>query len=195
MQSQTLVFFGIIGSGKGTQIQLLRDYLAKNDGNGQVYAYPGSEYRKIVESDSYTSILIKDSLERGELQPDFMTNSIFTNILMPSISPDKHLFVDGYPRTIAQAEFFENLIKYYKRTEVKIIYIEISETEAMKRNLLRGRSDDTEAGIKRRFEEYRNNVVPAMKYFEGKEGYKFYKINGEQSREEVYADIMKALGL
>jgi hydroxymethylglutaryl-CoA reductase len=46
--------------------------------------------------------------------------------------------------------------------------IEISEKEAMKRNILRGRSDDTEEGLRKRFNEYKNNVVPSMNYFKDK---------------------------
>jgi adenylate kinase len=193
-ETYTFVFFGIIGSGKGTQIKLLQEYLSKKDGREQVYAYPGGEYRKLIDSGNYTSQLVKDSYNRGELQPDFLTNSIFVNIILASISPDKHILVDGYPRTLAQSAEFEKIMKYYGRKSVKIIYIEISEAEAMKRNLARGRSDDTEEGIKRRFEEYKNNVIPSMKYFDGKPGYEFYKINGEQTIEKVHQDIMSALG-
>ncbi|KKQ07118.1 MAG: hypothetical protein US18_C0026G0019, partial [Parcubacteria group bacterium GW2011_GWB1_36_5] len=52
--SQTFVFFGIIGSGKGTQIKLLVDFLKAKDGRECVYAYPGNEYRKLAESGSFT---------------------------------------------------------------------------------------------------------------------------------------------
>jgi adenylate kinase len=193
--AQTFVFFGIVGSGKGTQVKLLMDYLKAKDGREVVYAYPGDEYRKLIESDSYTGSLIKDSLARGELQPDFLTNAIVTNILIYSLSGEKHLIVDGYPRTIVQAESFEKKMKFFKRDEVKIIYIELSQEEAMKRNLLRGRADDTEEGLAKRFDEYVNNVVPAMNFFKGKVGYEIYSINGEQAIENVHKDIIKALGI
>ena len=69
----------------------------------------------------------------------------------------------------------------------------LSEEEAMKRNLLRGRADDTEEGLRKRFNEYKNNVLPAMNYFKEKEGYEIYTINGEQTIEEVHKEIIKAL--
>ena len=192
--SQTFVFFGIVGSGKGTQVKLLIDFLNKKDGKECVYAYPGNEYRKLTESGSYTGQVVKDSMTRGHLQPDFLTDAIFTNILVSSLSPEKHLIADGYPRTLVQSENFEEIIKFFKREDVKIVYIELSKEEAMKRNLLRGRADDTKEGIEKRFNEYVNKVVPAMNYFKGKANYTIYTINGEQTVENVHKDIIKALG-
>ncbi len=193
MQPQTFVFFGIIGSGKGTQVKLLLDFLKNKDGRESVYTSTGDEYRKIIGSGSYTGSLVKDSLTRGELQPDFLTNAIFTNILTSSLAPEKNLIADGYPRTIVQSQTFEQMMDFYKRKDVKIIYIEVGKEEAMKRNLLRGRHDDTEEGIAKRFDEYVNNVVPSMNYFKGKDNYTIYTINGEQSVENVHKDIIKEL--
>ena len=109
------------------------------------------------------------------------------------MNSEKHLFADGYPRTVAQSESFETMMNFFKRENIKIIYIELSKEEAMKRNLLRGRADDTEEGLSRRFDEYINNVIPSMEYFKEKEGYEIYTINGEQTIEEVHSDIIKAL--
>ena len=194
MQPQTYVFFGIVGSGKGTQIKLLIDLIKEKNNTDTVYAYPGAEYRKLIESESYTGSLIKDSITKGELQPDFLTNAIFANILSCNLTNKKNLIADGYPRTVAQAEEFEKMMHFFKRENIKIIYIEVSKEEAMKRNLLRGRIDDTEEGIAKRFDEYVKNVVPAMEYFKVKDGYTIFKINGEQTVEKVHEDIKKVLG-
>ena len=193
MQAQTFVFFGQVGSGKGTQVKLLMDFLKNKSGKDCVYAGTGDGFRKLLETNNYTSNLVKDSMLRGELQPDFLTTAIFTNILISSFSSEKHLFADGYPRTISQSESFDAMMKFYGREDIKIIYIELSEEEATKRNLLRGRADDTEEGLRRRFNEYKNNVLPAMNFFKEKEGYEIYTINGEQTIEEVQKDIIKAL--
>ncbi|MEK7113461.1 MAG: nucleoside monophosphate kinase [Patescibacteria group bacterium] len=195
MQPKTFVFFGIIGSGKGTQVDFLLEDLKKLDGRECVVTALGNEYRKIVENGSYTGSLVKDSMTRGELQPNFLTNAIFTNILTSSLTPEKHLIADGYPRTLIQAETFEAMMNFFKREDVQIIYIEINKEEALRRNKLRGRHDDTDEGIARRFDEYVNHVIPAMNYFKDKNGYKIHTINGEQSREDVHKDIKKVLGL
>jgi adenylate kinase len=193
MEPQTFVFFGIVGSGKGTQVKLLMDYLKAKDGRETVYAYPGDEYRKFISSGSYTGALIKESLSQGHLQPNFLTDAIVTGILTASLSPEKHLIADGYPRTILQSETFDSQMQFFNRGKVKIIYIELGKDEAMKRNLLRGRADDTEEGLAKRFDEYVNNVVPSMNYFKDKENYEIYSINGEQTIENVHKDIIKAL--
>ncbi len=195
MQSKTFVFFGVAGSGKGTQIKLLQEFFKEKSGLECVYAYPGNEYRKLTESGSYVGSLIKESMNKGNLQPNFLTDALVSNILINSLTPEKHLITDGYPRTVAQSEVFEKMMQFFKREDVNIIYIELSDGEAVKRNLLRGRVDDTKEGMEKRIEEYKKNVVPAMNYFKGKENYKIYTINGEQTVEEVWKEIISKLGL
>src|SRR3989344_4493168 len=98
MQPQTFVFFGNVGSGKGTQVDLLVKALFQRDGRDCVRTSTGNEYRKLIESGNYTGSIVKDSMTRGELQPDFLTNTLFANILTANLSPEKHLIADGYPR-------------------------------------------------------------------------------------------------
>jgi adenylate kinase family enzyme len=193
METQTFVFFGIIGSGKGTQVERLMEYLKSKDSKESLCIGTGEEFRKLVSSENYTANMVKEKMLKGELIPDFLTTSLFTNVLINSLNENKHLFTDGYPRTVRQSESLSAMMKFFKRDKVKIIYIKISEEEAVKRNLLRARHDDTEDGIAKRIEEYKNNVIPAMDYFKGKEGYEIYTINGEQNREDVFKDIIKAL--
>ena len=193
MQPKTYVFFGIVGAGKGTQIELLRKILEEKDPRKLVYAYPGNEYRKLTAGDSYTGSIVKTKLERGELQPDFLTINVFTDILVRELTADCHLIADGYPRTVAQADAFAAAMDFYKRENVEIVYLEISKEEVIKRMKLRNRTDDTDEGINRRFWEYEHNVIPAMNDLKSK-GYKLYTINGEQTMEAVHADIKKVLG-
>jgi adenylate kinase len=195
MQGQTFVFFGIVGSGKGTQVKLLKDFLKEKDGKECVYIGTGEIFRKIIQSSEHDPATqeVKDILNSGRLMPDETTNKLVDSAVKQELYHDKHAIFDGYPRTVPQSIFFEHMMKTYQRENIKIIYIELSKEEAMKRNLLRGRADDTEAGLNKRFEEYVNNVVPAMNYFKDHPNYKIVTINGEQSIEAVHKDIINAL--
>src|SRR3989344_5965421 len=111
MQPQTLVFYGIVGSGKGTQVKLLMDFLKDKYDHESVYAGTGEGFRQLVGSENFAANLIKDTMSRGILVADFLTNAVFTNILISSLSPDKNLFADGYPRTVQQSEVFAEMMK------------------------------------------------------------------------------------
>jgi len=196
MKPQTFIFYGIVGSGKGTQVELLEKYLKeKKVSNDVLFVSTGNEYRKLIGSDTFTSKIVKGNLEKGFLQPDFLTISLFTDILIREMKDNTFLIADGFPRTVAQSEAFENMMKFYGRDEVKVVYLGISKEEAVTRMKLRGRTDDTDEGISNRFDEYVNNVIPSMNYFENKEGYTLYKINGEQIVEDVHKELIKTLGL
>jgi len=190
----TFVFFGLAGSGKGTQVEELKKYLLKNDNREVIYISPGFEYRKLIsDPNDYTGSFVRDSLNRGELQPFFLTSWTFTNKLVNEIGPDKYIVCDGFPRDIRQSQIFEEAMNFYQIKEINIIYIEVGIKEAKSRIFARNREDDTEEGIKQRNKEYNDNVLPAMEYFRDKENYKIHKINGEQSPIDVHRDIIKAL--
>lgn len=195
MQPYTFVFFGMFGSGKGTQIKLLMEYLKSKHNKEVVYAGTGEGLRSLLSLENDTSKVVKDYMMRGELIPDFLVTSLVTSNFISNLTPDKTIFMDGYPRTVAQSEVFESMMKFFNRENIKLIYIELSKDEAVKRNSLRGREDDTEDSFNKRYEEHLNNELPAMQYFENKSGYEVFKINGEKSIEEVHQDIINLLKL
>lgn len=197
MKPMTIILFGIVGSGKGTQADLLIKHLANVDASvPSLYVYPGNEFRTFIKGEEYTNKLAYEIGHTGKLQPDFLTIYLFGKMLVEGLhKADTHVFFDGYPRTILQAQALETAIKFYNRENPKIIYIKLGKEEAVKRMKLRNRHDDTDEGIQNRFAEYENNVIPAMNYFKDKPGYEMIEIDGEQTVEKVQEDILKSLGL
>ncbi len=194
MTPRTYLFFGNVGAGKGTQIELLKNKLEKAGGR-VVYAYPGNEFRALSATNSFTSKKVKESMDQGNLQPVFLVGTMVTNVLLRDVESEAdHIIFDGFPRSIKQVEVFEEMISFYARDAVEIVYITISKEEATRRMKLRGRSDDTDTGIAKRFDEYEKNVSPALSLLKEK-GYNIYEINGEQSVEGVHQSIMTELSL
>ena len=194
MTPKTYVFFGNVGAGKGTQVDLLKNLLEQDSSQKVIHAATGNEYRALIGGPSYSGVLVKEILNRGHLLPNFLTISVFTSILVRELTPEAHLIADGYPRTVAQSEAFISAMEFYKRTDIEIVYIEVSKDEVIKRMKLRARDDDTDEGIARRFYEYETNVLPAMKTLQER-GYNLHTINGAQTVGEVHTDIKKALRL
>lgn len=193
-KSQTFIFYGIVGSGKGTQVELLRKYLQESNISDDIlFISTGEEFRKILKEESFTSQTIKNLVNNGILVPDFFTTSLVVNYISKNIKENSTLITDGYPRTIEQSETFDKLMKFYGRTDIKIIYIELDKEEAIKRMKLRARTDDTDEAISNRFDEYEKNVIPSMNYFKDKEGYTIIKVNGKQSIEEVNQEVISKI--
>ncbi|OGL35420.1 hypothetical protein A3F65_01585 [Candidatus Saccharibacteria bacterium RIFCSPHIGHO2_12_FULL_47_16b] len=178
-----IVLFGIAGSGKGTQAEILAKRL-----NCPIVT-TGDILRK-----NQANPAVKAATEAGKLVPDEITLSLLEQELS-SIGADGNEFIlDGSPRTLTQAKWLAERIKNGQIRLTAIIHIKLSKDEALKRLKLRARHDDTEASIQGRFNFYQNSVIPALNYMKA-QGYKVIEIDGEQSVESVAAKIDKALGL
>lgn len=190
----TYLFFGVVGAGKGTQIELVQKHLA-DQGQKSLYVYPGNEFRALTVTGSFTAQLVNDNLVAGRLQPDFTTDTLVAHKIIQEFSGEETVIFDGYPRSIHQARTFIEMVKFYGFQNIKILFIDISEEEAVTRMMKRGRSDDTEEGIKTRLAVYKDSVLPSMEYLKNELGLDIITINGEQSIDEVFVDVKAALGL
>lgn len=195
MKKDTLVFIGSSGSGKGTQITLLKEYIKEHYSETKILHYDsGAHFRSFVERDGYTSQQMSDILGRGELAPDFITGWLLVDELVTKLTPEKMLILDGFPRTISQALMFDSAVQYYKREGVKIINIEVSDDEVRRRMIARGRDDDKNTDIiEKRIAWYKDNVIPVVNHFRENDTYSVIDINGEQSVDDVFTSIIEKL--
>ena len=196
MQPQTFIFFGPSGSGKGTQANLLQEEIAKKDPERKIlYIETGKKFRELAQGDSFTAQKIKEVIESGGLLPEFLPVWVWTGIMIDNIKGNEHIFMDGLSRQPKEAPVLDSAIRFYNRQNPTVISIQVSNEWATKLLKGRGRSDDNDEEIKKRLSWYHENVGPAIEFFKSNPYYRFISINGEQTIEEVHAEIMEKVGL
>ncbi|MDZ4226403.1 MAG: nucleoside monophosphate kinase [Patescibacteria group bacterium] len=197
MDKQTLIFLGTQGSGKGTQIGLVKEYLAQNNGGrGIVHFEMGNNLRELAKRQDYTGKFSHDILAGGKLIPYAVSCAVFADYLIDNIKTgEEHLIIDGFPRTADQVPTLDSAMDFFKREAVTVVALNISDEVAVKRLLPRGRNDDTEESIRKRLEWSREQTMPNLKWFkEHGPRYKVIEVFGERPIEEVQKDIKKQLG-
>ena len=181
-----LIIFGPQGSGKGTQADILAEkYNLEHISTGVIF-------RQEMKSGSDLGQRLKKLLDSGSLVPDDMTNDIVEKRLEELKKKDKGFILDGYPRTIAQAEFID------KARIDHVFLLDISDNEAVDRlmyrfsnaELAKKRHDDADKdAIKRRLASYHRHTEPLVDFY--KEKGIFHQINGSLTIPEVTAEIVK----
>lgn len=176
-----IIFFGIAGSGKGTQAELLSTRL-----NAPIVA-TGDILRQNRDNPD-----VKAAVESGVLVSD----DILLNLLeaeFEKIGADKNEFIlDGSPRSINQAKWLAQKIKTGELKLTAIIHLKLSQEKALERLKLRGRHDDNQDAMLKRVEFYYDSVLPGLEYLQ-QSGFEVTEIDGDQSVEDVAVQIQAVL--
>jgi adenylate kinase len=184
-----LILFGPPGSGKGTQSDKLVEKF------GLVHLSTGNLLRQEIADKTPLGLEAKSFMDKGQLVPDEVVIGMVDTYFEQHRESKGFLF-DGFPRTVAQAEALDKLLKL-KKTEIALVLaLEVSEEELVSRLLNRGktsgRSDDTdEAVIRKRFAVYNNETTPVAEHY--RRARKFQAIKGEGSIDTIFASICEAL--
>ncbi|MCX7880921.1 MAG: nucleoside monophosphate kinase [Patescibacteria group bacterium] len=176
-----IVLFGIQGSGKSTQGNLLSKQL------NLPYLSTGHILRQLSKEKTKLGRYIKETINAGFLVPDEKMIKIVDGYLNRK-EYQRGYILDGFPRTLYQAKKFKNNID-------KAIYLKISDKEALWRLLYRnddGREDETLPALKKRIDLFKKFTLPVVDFYQ-KKG-KLAVINGSKSIEEVNEEILKNLG-
>ena len=191
MTPQTFIFIGRSGCGKGTQAQLMQDYLKKYDSERDIlYIQSGAEFREFIKGNSVTQKLSKVMYDKGEFQPEFLAIYMWTNILVNKYTAGEHLVMDGMPRKYHEAGVLDSLWKFYSMRPPHVIFIDISKDESKKRLMARKRLDDTEAEIEERLAWFESEVIPTLDFFKNNPDYDYVTVDGMQPAEEVHKEIL-----
>jgi adenylate kinase len=200
----TVLFFGPQGSGKGTQVKLLIEKLGAQMASAGVeqkiiHIDMGAIFRASIAEGTITSKKTAEIINVGKRMPDFMPVYLSTKVFAEQILTNtEHLIADGLCRGEDQTRGWDDAMQFYGREKYHVIVLELSPEESVKRLLLRakeqGRVDDTEEGIRSRLGWYKTDVEPQLALMENR-GRTIHRINGDQSVEEVQAEILKSLGM
>lgn len=208
-----LILLGPPGAGKGTQAK----FISQKFGIPQIST--GDILRENVKNNTELGRKAKEYMDKGELVPDNIMIELVKNRVQQEDCRNGYI-LDGFPRTIAQAEALENALKNEKIDVV--IFVDVSDSLIIERLSLRRvckncgaiyhlkynppqkdgicdkcggelyqRDDDKEETIKNRLEVYRAQTEPLVEYY--KEKNVLFKINGENSVDAVNKEINEIL--
>ena len=182
-----LILFGPPGAGKGTQAI----YIAENYGVEHIST--GDVLREAVKNESEVGLLAKSFMDKGELVPD----KVVIQIIVEKLSTlDKNGFMlDGFPRTVAQAEALDEMLSKLGLEIDVVIFLDVDDDEVidriMKRQQLEGRDDDSVDVVRNRLKVYRDQTSPLGDYYHSKNILK--KVNGIGEIGEISERISEVL--
>ncbi|HEY8588018.1 MAG TPA: adenylate kinase [Naasia sp.] len=183
-----LLIVGPPGAGKGTQGARL----------STAYDIPaistGDIFRENVRAGTELGILAKSYMDQGEYVPDTVTNDLVADRLTWA-DADGGFLLDGYPRTPAQADTLDGILKRSGHSLDAIIELVADKDETVARLLKRakdqGRADDTEDVIRHRLEVYERQTAPLLRLYA--ERGLLVQVDGLGTVDEVTERIAEAL--
>lgn len=184
-----LVIFGGPGSGKGTQSARLIDNY------GLYHISTGELLRDHIKRETEIGKTANEYISKGQLIPDDLMISIIEEVLDKEASDKKGIILDGFPRTIPQAEALEEFLKSRGTDVHAVIGLEVPDEELsyrlVKRAAESGRSDDNPETIKKRLEVYHSQTSPLREHYI-KKG-KYLPINGTGNVDDIFQSIKEGL--
>ncbi|KAA6435069.1 adenylate kinase [Agrococcus sediminis] len=157
-----LLIVGPPGAGKGTQAARIATAL------GVPAVSTGDIFRQNIKEQTELGQRVTAILDAGDYVPDELTNELVDDRLAQDDAAEGYL-LDGYPRTAGQVEFLDG-VNLRRGEQLDAVIRLVADTEEVVRRLLaraeqQGRSDDTEAVIRRRLEVYERETAPLIAIF------------------------------
>ncbi len=153
-----IVFIGPPGAGKGTQAARLIDTYE------MAHLSTGDMLRAARDAKTEIGIKADEYMSAGRLVPDDVIVGIIADRLK---EPDcrKGYLLDGFPRTIAQAEALDSMLADQGTPLSVVLELRVPEDELFERLAGRGRADDTPEVIRQRLHAYSDQTRPLLDYY------------------------------
>ncbi len=171
-----IIFFGPAGAGKSVQGQMLA---ARMDWK---WLSTGQMFRDSSDKE------VQDILKTGELVSDEKTYAVVREAFS-KVENIERLIVDGFPRTMDQAEWLMDEENAHGRKVAMVVVLEVPESMIQERLSLRGRDQDKPEIIARRMNIYRRQMYPVLGYFADR-GIKIIHLDGTGTVGEVHDKIV-----
>ncbi|MEX2210765.1 MAG: adenylate kinase [Gaiellaceae bacterium] len=183
-----VLLLGPQGSGKGTQARLVADaYEISHIGTGDML-------RAAIAEGGELGARVEPLVDAGRLVPDdLMVELIRERLGRDDTGPG--FVLDGFPRTIAQAEALDEVLRDLGRELDIVLELQVKEGVSADRLVQRaeseGRTDDTPEAIRTRLALYHEHAEPLVEYYRARG--KLVGIHGDRRIPEVFAEIQQAL--
>ncbi|QIK75394.1 adenylate kinase [Nocardioides piscis] len=183
-----LIIMGPPGAGKGTQAKYIAEHF-------EIPAIStGDIFRANVSQGTELGIEAQRYMDSGEYVPDTVTNRMVRNRIGEADAGNGFL-LDGYPRTLAQVEELDDMIKDTGHALDAVVVLTVDQDEVVDRLLQRaeteGRADDTADVIRRRQEIYAEETAPLIEVYRGRD--LIIEVDGLGEIDEVTQRIFAAL--
>lgn len=186
--SRRIILLGPPGAGKGTQAARLVERL------GIPHVSTGDMLRAAVAAETPIGLKAKEVMESGELVSD----EIVIGIAEERLSQDdarSGFLLDGFPRTIAQAEALERLLSKLGQELDCCLALTVDNdaivARLLKRAEIEGRADDNEESIRERMREYDAKTAPLLDFYRSRG--LLVEVDGMGTIEEVEERVKQAL--
>ncbi|MBZ0256151.1 adenylate kinase [bacterium] len=190
--SQSIPTFSILGPpgcGKGTQAEFIKSEL------GFLHVSSGDVFRHALARGDENAKAAQDLMQRGELVPDDMIKKMvhdeLQDVLRDADNP-KGVLLDGFPRTVAQAEMMDELLSDLGLYFVGMLNLEVPEAMLIERLLKRGegaekRPDDNEDVIRERMRVWKEKTFPLEDFY--KNHGNLFSIDGVGAPDDVFGRL------
>jgi adenylate kinase len=183
-----LILFGPPGSGKGTQsVKIAERFNFAHISTGDIF-------RNEIKNKTPLGLKVQRIIEKGELVSDELLIEILSQAMEKYENVDGFV-LDGFPRTLKQAEDFDHLLSAKGQDVSLVLALDVNEEEIVKRLLkraeLEGRKDDTEEVIRKRMNVYYTQTKPLIEYYK-KRG-KYESVYGIGSIDDISEKLFKSI--
>lgn len=217
-KTRILCVIGKSGSGKGTQVELLKEKI--NDARF-MHVVSGDLLRAFIRQKNPLAQKVGGMMNRGNLAPDWLTDHLWQAEFLKNIGKISGAVFEGTPRTLNQTHLIDDVCATMFDVKPFAVYVAISDAEAKRRLLIRlvcakckqpvpyhliasrpktcslcggpivRRKDDNEKAILNRLRFFRKSVVPVIAWYR-KQNRLIY-VNGEQDVSAVFSELWNGL--